>query len=576
MNIILYILLLTLTFFNSNIWAQDISFEASVDRHVLGINDQLTLSVSISGGNLGGIPSPQLPPLKGFDIVNSYRSQSISIVNAQVSTSLEIKYVLVPKDTGKFTIPPIILNYRDKLYQTTPIDIEVTGERKVTPVPSQPTPSQPVIEPSRARGNLFLDAWVNKHTVFVNEQITLKIKFYQKISLWENPGYNPPSFTGFWVEDLPVCQQPTRQIIDGREYLVHEVMNKALFPTSQGEFTIGEAIMSCVVSPFQGAITLKTAPIKIKVLPLPPNKPKNFSGAIGNFSISCQVDKNTVEENQPVSLKIKIKGTGNIKTIPKPNLPKLIDFKKYDSGESSQVYNSNLNIEGEKEYKYVLVPTSPGKHVIDPITLSYFNPATQRYEISKTPKITITAKPQMGTKLAFNEKRHLRQEVQVLKEDIRYIKEPLNLTTRANLLYQNKLFLLLQILPILSIAAAFSYKRHLIRLNQDIKYSRLKRANKKAAKGLSKAKSLLSEDTIDEFYGIISKTLIEYLGDKLNLLPNEVTSETLNAKELKEDIINEVQDILQTCDYARFAPSTYTLENMKEILNKTKNLIGRI
>jgi len=548
-----------------------------VDRQVIGINERITLSVTISGSNLSGIPSPQLPPLRDFDIVNSYRSQSISIVNMQMSTSLEIKYVLVPKYPGKFTIPSIILNYRGKRYKTKPIEIEVTGKRKITPAPSQPTPFQIIRRPERKRDNLFLDAEVNKHTVFVNEQVILKVKFYQSINLWENPTYSSPSFTGFWVEDLPVSQQPTTQIIDGREYLVHEVMNKALFPTSQGEFTIGKAEMSCVISPFQDPVVIKTAPVKIKVLPLPANKPKNFSGAIGNFSISCQVDKTTVEEHQPITLKIKIKGAGNIKTIPKLDLPNLIDFKKYDSGESSQqVYNSNLKIEGEKEYKYVLIPTSPGRHVIDPITLSYFNPDTKRYEISKTHKIIITATPQKGPKLAFNEKRYLKQPVQVLKEDIRYIKEPLNLTNQANFLYQNKLFLLLQLLPILSLAVAFSYKQHLVRLNQDIRYSRLKRANKKASKGLYKAKSLLSENSKDEFYGVISKTVLEYLGDKFNLLPNEVTIETLKSKDLKEDIISELQDILQTCDYARFAPSTYTLENMKEVLNKTKNLIGRI
>jgi hypothetical protein len=572
MEMRLYILLLTLTFFNSNIYAQDISFEASVDKHVLGINERLTLSVTISGGNLSGIPTPQLPPLKDFDIVNSYRSQSISIINAQISTSLDIKYVLVPKDTGKFTIPPITLNYRGKTYQTRPIEIEVTGQRQVVPTPSPPV----VRKPKRVHGNLFLEAYVDKHTVFVNEQVTLRIKFYRRINLWETPSYSPPSFTGFWVEDLPTSQQPTRQTIDGRTYLVHEVMNKALFPTSQGEYTIGQASMSCVVSPFQSPITLKTNPIKIKVLPLPKNKPKDFSGAIGNFSISCQVDKKIVEENQPVSLKIKIKGAGNIKTIPKPKLPKLIDFKMYTSGESSQVYNSNFIIQGEKEYKYILVPTSPGKHVIDPITLSYFNPATKRYEISKTHKIIITAKPQKQTKLTIDKKKPLKQEVQLLKEDIRYIKEPVNLANQANFLYQNKLFLLLQLLPILSIAMALSYKRHLVRLNQDIRYSRLKGAKKKASKGIYKAKSLLSDETKDEFYGTISKTLIEYIADKLNLLPNEMTIETLKAKELKEDIINEVENILQTCDYARFAPSTYTLENMKEILNKTKNIIGRI
>ncbi|MEW6609157.1 MAG: BatD family protein [bacterium] len=564
----LYILFLNLIFFSSGLGAQEISFEASVDKNILGIDEQLTLSITISGGNLSGLPIPQLPPLKDFDIVNSYRSQSISIVNVQVSTSLEIKYVLVPKGVGHFTLPAITLNHKEKTYQTKPIEIEVTGQGKATPPPSQSPSSIKKLE--KVPGNLFLDAQVNKRTVFVNEQVTLNIKFYQRINLWESSGYTPPSFTGFWVEDLPVSKQPTKQNIDGLTYLVHEVVNKALFPTTEGEYTIGETSMSCVVSPFQEPILLKTNPIKIKVLPLPQNKPKNFSGAIGDFLISSEVDKKIVEENQPINLKVKIKGEGNIKTIPQPSLPRLIDFKVYSSGEVSSVSNSEFKICGEKEYKYILIPTSPGKHILEPIILSYFNPETKRYEMNKTPRITIIAKPASS----FEKKMAQKQEVRILKKDIRYIKEPLNLTNQSSYLYQNKLFLLLQVLPVLSIVVTIFYKRHLIRAYQ--RYSRLKRIKKKALKGLSRAKGQLGEKTKDEFYGTISKTILEYLGDKLNLLPNEITIEVLETKELNEEILNEVQNILKSCDYARYAPSTYTLENMEEILIKAKECIAKI
>ena len=58
-------------------------------------------------------------------------------------------------------------------------------------------------------------------------------------------------------------------------------------------------------------------------------RPAGLPGAVGQFAMSTTVDKKTTRTNEPVSLKITISGTGNIKLLesPVPEIPP--DFEQY-------------------------------------------------------------------------------------------------------------------------------------------------------------------------------------------------------------------------------------------------------
>lgn len=69
--------------------------------------------------------------------------------------------------------------------------------------------------------------------------------------------------------------------------------------------------------------------IEIQVDPLP-QRPADFSGAVGKFSVSAQLDKTETKANDPVTLRVIVSGAGNLKLIKQPivNFPK--DFDKYE------------------------------------------------------------------------------------------------------------------------------------------------------------------------------------------------------------------------------------------------------
>ncbi|MGB2803512.1 MAG: BatD family protein, partial [Candidatus Zixiibacteriota bacterium] len=224
--------------------AQNISFNASVDRTEVSVGEQITLTVSVSG-DVKSIPQPELPSLDEFNVYSAGRSQNFTYVNGRLSASVTFNYVLVPRKAGKLTIGPASIKLDGKTYQTTPIQITVASEGKT---PSSPAPSKEeksTTKPQLSGKDIFMETVVDKRKAYVNEQIVLTLRFYQGIRLFDNAHYTLPPLIGFWAEDLPPKKQ-YHKTVNGKQYLVHEIKT-ALFPTSTGKVTIGPAELKCVV-----------------------------------------------------------------------------------------------------------------------------------------------------------------------------------------------------------------------------------------------------------------------------------------------------------------------------------------
>ncbi|OIO32630.1 MAG: hypothetical protein AUJ70_05180, partial [Candidatus Omnitrophica bacterium CG1_02_40_15] len=480
-------------------YAEDMSISADVDRQEVTLADQVTLTITVSG-NVSNIPQPSIPDLKGFTAYSSGKSQNLSIINGQVSSSISFTYILVPSDTGDYTLGPFTINYNGKVYSTGPINIKVlprNAQQQAYPNQQQSQSTEPEEQNSQPQHGkeLFIEAYVDKLMAYVNEQITLTFAVYQAVNLFENPVYNPPSTTGFWAEDMPP-QKKYYKVIDGTKYLVTEIKT-ALFATGPGEFTIGPARLEATVedidkfiskNPFDifdqdpfsmfkrgKPIILTTDPIKIEIAPLPEqNKPADFKGDVGDFDISLSVDKNTIEENQPLSLKIKIKGKGNIKTISSPNMPEIQDVKFYESGNSENISKANYMIQGEKIFEKMIIPKKVGNFTLGPIEYNYFDPVLKDYKHKRIDPVVISvtkSKEEPVEKTTFVPAA-TKEEIQLFKKDIAYIKiSPARFNSRSNFLYRNKIFLLINILPLFILAGLYLYGLYMDRLKTDIGYA---------------------------------------------------------------------------------------------------------
>jgi len=596
-RIILAIKLFLFLFLTQLCFAQNISFNASVDKTQVGLDEQITLTVSVSG-DVKSIPQPELPPLEEFTVYSAGRSHGISYTNGRISSSVTFNYILLPRKTGKFTIGPTRIELEGKIYQTTPIEITVVSGRKTQPVPAPSGKEKKKVQPKLQGKDLFIETVVDKRKAYVNEQIILTLRFYQGVRLFNVPDYTPPSLTGFWSEDLPPKKQ-YYQVINERQYFVQE-LKTALFPTSTGKLTIGPAELKCTVEdidrfftrdPFamfdrdllslfrQGKPqTLKSKPIQIEVLPLPEiDKPENFNGTVGNYKLKVSVDKTEVEVGQPITLKARISGVGNIKSVGKPTISELSDFRTYSSGSSENVSKKNYKVQGVKTYEEVLIPRKAGKYTIPPVEFSFFDPKTKSYKTLKSEPILLTVLPPSQaspTEIA----RLSKQEIGRAVKDIRYIKlSASELEDQGDHLYKKPVFLLFQLIPLFLFAISWRYQKVREKLNSDVGYARQRRAHKSAKKSLKGAKQLISAQRSKEFYSEIARALLQYVGDRLNLPAYGLTKDQIESefseRGFKEEKIDNLLKLLDFCDFARFAPGSSTEEEMKRFLNQAEKTI---
>jgi uncharacterized protein (DUF58 family) len=578
--------------------AQDINFEASVDRTEVSTDEQITLTVSVSG-NVKSIPEPELPPLNDFSVYSAGRSHNFSYTNGQLSSSVTFNYILAPRKAGKFTIGPAKITVDDKTFETTPIEITVTagGETEETP-PTTGEQKKTQKPPQLAGKDLFIRTSVDKKRVYVNDQITLTFQFYQGVRLFNNPEYTPPSLTGFWSEDLPPKRQFYRTV-DGRQYFVQE-LKMALFPTSTGKLTIGSAELKCTVEdldrflhrdPFamfdrdllslfrQGKPQiLKSQPIEVEVLPLPEiDKPADFSGTVGNFKLKVSLDKSEVEVGQPITLKARISGVGNIKSVSEPVIAELPDFRTYSSGSSENVSKDNYTVQGVKTYEEVLIPKKAGKYTLPPVKFSFFDPEAKSYRRLESQPFLLTVTPSAEAYPAEIAQLS-KQEIGTAAKDIRYIKVYSgNFDDQGKHLYSKPAFLILQLIPLLAFALSWRYQSVREKLDSDVGYARERRARRFAQKRLRLARKLISAQNSKEFYCEISRAMLQYVGDKLNLSAHGLTKDSivdnLMQKGFAKEKIDDLVGLLDSCDFARFAPGSSDEEEMRRFLDRAEKAI---
>ncbi len=587
MVIVLFCLSANLSF------AQEINIEASVDKTTVALEEPVSFSVTISG-NEKSVPEPKLPDLSAFTVYSAGQSQNFTYVDGQVKSSVSFNYVLIPLQEGQLTIAPVILELVGKTFQSSPITILVKR--------NSVEPQEEKTVPQARSGNVstrdfFVETEVDKKKAYINEQITLTFRFYQATRLFRNPDYTPPSYTGFWTEDLPP-QRQYYKVLDGKRYLVTE-LKTALFPTQAGKDTIGEASLKVSAQnlfdffgkdPFslldedlfsafkQGKPQiLKSRPIEIEVLSLPyDKKPQKFSGAVGKFQLKAQLDKRELEVNQPVSFKLQISGNGNVKTFSVPEFPELSEFKIYDAGSSEKLDKSGYVVKGIKTLEKSLLPRKPGNYTIPSVEWSYFDLSAKSYKILKTPAFKLVVKP--ATADFANPLIPSGMPLDLAVKDIRYIKKSSGrLKNEGGYIHHNPLFILLQLLPLAIFLASWKYRKL---LNNSLEYTKARRVYRLALNRLKEIEKLLLEKDSKQFYAEVYKTLQNYIKKKLDLNTWELTREGIKTeverRNLRHDKIRNFLNILETGELAHFSPSVFCGEQKRSFIESIYTLLKEL
>jgi len=609
--------------FQSSAYAE-VTIETSVSRSRVAVGEELTLDIIVNNAN-NTISKPIFSSIQGFSSYSQGHSQEISIVNGRSSSRSIFSYVLIANSPGKKTIGPFQLKVGDKFYKVAPVDVEVmpdaggaqssTQSYTYSQGPALPPPSRALPGEELGSQDIFVKTWLDKDEVYVNESAQLTYTLYTRLSATYKGFEKEPAPTGFWMEDFPPEKtiKRTEKILNGSRYVVADVRKIALFPTQAGIYTIDPGVLSASVEirdrddfdsffsynvfgrrntmfppAFTSQIVSKTLvadKVTLTVRALPEaGKPQNFSGAVGDYRIESSVDKTEAEEGSPVTYRVRILGEGNLNTVETPPLPKMEDFKIYDSSSSSHISKERLRVEGEKVTDTVIVPKKAGVYSIPAVGFSYFDPKAQIYREIKTSVHTLTVKPAPQSEAPSADSGPSgveaveKESISLVGKDIRYIKTLEDgKFLRPRPLYSEPLYRLLNgTLLFLSLLFVFFSARK-DNLSKDLKGFRFRSSHRVARRRLKSAAAMLKKDKSDPFYSEISKAVQDYFADKLDIPAPSVTTQVLEEKlagnDQAREALDETKKLFDELSLGRFAKIDRSHDEMKKVYETADRVI---
>jgi hypothetical protein len=341
--------------------SQDIAFTASANKTSSFVGDQIQVIFTLNANGNRFQP----PALNDFNILmGPNQSTSMQFVNGSMSQSLSFSYFIQPKSEGSFKIGPAYIESNGKRIASNILTIVVgkgAGNNSQQPKNNAGANSnEPDAEVSKQiNANVMLRVNVDKTTVYQGEGILATYKLYTRVDILDY-AINAPVYNGFWSQDMEMSKniELHKEMLDGVQYNVGEIKKVVLFPQRSGVLSLEPMSAEFLVrlqvkrkrghdpfdifndpffnDPFFGGghqdvkQKIKSNSIKINVKALPEPAPAEYGGAVGKFSLECVLDKNQTKTNEPVSLKIKVSGKGNLKLISPPKLtfPNDIEFRR--------------------------------------------------------------------------------------------------------------------------------------------------------------------------------------------------------------------------------------------------------
>lgn len=559
--------------------AQDASFTASVSKNRVVVGEQFQVSFTINT-NASNFNAPDFSNFVTYSGPN--QSSSMQVVNGSMSQTISINYILAAKKEGKFTIDAASIQVGNKIMNTKPLVIEVgKGSGQGQQGNNNNTKANNSAYPEDVESNIFMRATVSKNKVYQGEQLLATFKVYTRLNIVDNALSKAPSFNGFWSEEVP---NPTRQselhseVLDGIQYQVAEIKKTILIPQRSGTLTIDPLEMEIVTrvksksrnnsffDQFFGGgyqdvkLSIASKPIKVEVMPLPEKgKPDNFNGAVGQLNIEASIKNNELKTDEGCNLSYSISGKGNLKLLEAFKLKLPADIETYDPKITDKI-NVNIDgVKGSRTFDYLLIPRYAGAFTIPALAFSYFDPQKGQYVSLPGPEFILkVAKGAAGDAMSVSrgvEKENVKQ----LGNDIRYIKTNVPLfIQKQNALFGSSVFWFLLIIPAIIYLLFLIWFRKYKNDNANVLGTKKRKANSTAQKQLKLANEFLQRNEYNAFFDEVFKAIYGYIGNKLSLSASELNKEKikslLDLKDVDSNTTNQLLQLLETCEFARFAP----------------------
>ena len=595
--------LLALLFVALQLSAQTVEFKASAPNVVaVGERFQLTYSVNSQGSNL------QVPTFENFDLLmGPSPSQSIVYVNNNGRQSQQVSftytYLLEGVKEGTFQIPPATITVEGKQYKSNALKIQVVkGESKPAADNSQAAQAN---SSSINEENLFVRIEVSRRNLYMGESLMAVLKVYSKVDLTNFGRIKFPAFSGFLAEEIPTPQriELTRETYNGQIYNVGVIRKMLLYPQHTGEIVIDPFELECIVrqrvtgarSPWDDFFgnyrdvraMRRSRPLTINVKELPQEgRPIGFSGTVGNITMTTSISADTVNANDAITYRVTFRGTGNLKLLSAPKLNFPLDFETYDPKESRDVQTGEMGMSGTVSFEYLVIPRYSGEYLIPALRYSFFDTQSNSYRTlsGRDYKVFVRKGAEKGQANGSNGnavQSFKKEDVRLVGQDIRYLKTgDLNLREIGVRFFGTPQYWLAILIPFVLFVTGVILTRRRIKSNADVVKVKNKAANKMARKRLKVAAGAMKSHNGELFYDEVLKALWGYMSYKLNIdraeLNRDNISGILQQKGVDAVMVEEFIRVLDTCEYARYAPGSKSDEQMDMVYMDSIDVITKL
>lgn len=424
------------------------------------------------------------------------------------------------------------------------------------------------IRAQETSADFYVEASVDNPTPFVGQQMIYSVRVYQALDLTETSLlYETPDFEGFWrVEVQPIPFAQTSQQVNGRTYSISEIRT-ALYPTRPGDLTITPANLVLPETVFRTEQRVGSNTVAVKALPLPEGAPTGFGGAVGQFELAATLDRQSVTLGEPVTLRLTLRGTGNVEQLSPPEVPAPQGWQIFANPSSYIASQDNGRIIGEKVFEWSLIPDQQGSHVLPEISLVYFDPSLLAYRTLNTASTTIEVLPGNADAAASQGSDNAGSDVGGFIPI-----KPVPSVLGSVSVHLRWFFWLLWLVPPLGVAVSVWWMKREQRRTRNQKAIRRSEALKRAQERLHAAANAPPEQA----YHCINEAVFEYLGDKLSRQPKQLSQSdwrrALSERKMMPEVGRRVLNILERADEAQYAPVSavdarqlagYTLDTLK-------------
>ena len=551
--------------------ASAVSFTASLDRNSMMQGEMATLSLTFEGDTPQAVPMPQVP---GLEFNQTATARNAVYNNGVMTDSLTVTFTVTARRTGGFTIPSLTVNLSGQELSSQPLQLTVTR----------------VSAPSGADMNsgnevAFMKFVMPRKQFYVGQAVVGQVQLYLRDDV--------QNLSGFQLNSLPtdgfnpgktvdLQNQRRREQVGNRVYTVIPLA-LPLTPLKAGRFELGPFTANAVVilpgenqsgDPFmrsffnqgeQRQVSLATEPVAVETLPLPDaNRPADFTGAVGNFTMTATVGPTNLTVGDPITVRVQISGYGALDAVRLPVQDAWRDFKTYPLTTKVEPADQN-GMQGTKTFEQIISPQSADAHELPAFSFSFFNPDDGHYHTLTHAAVPLVVHAAGATPMPAVVAAKTAAPENQPPQDILPIKENLGtLETVSAPLMSRPAFLALQGVPLIAFFAALIWRKRAENLANNPRLRRKRAVAQLISEGLADLKKFAAANQSDEFFALLFRLLQEELGERLDCPATAITGlpadNRLASLGARAETLEALHELFQLCDQARYAPVRGTSE----------------